>query len=65
MITMTRKMKMMIGGAAVAVAVAVVAVAVKGRTSGSDMAEAADEIENAEPVGRAFPSTAAMAVSSV
>ena len=61
MITMTRKMKMMIGGAAVAVAVAVVAVAVKGRTSGSDMAEAADEIENAEPVGPAFSADSAYA----
>lgn len=61
MITMTRKMKMMIGGAAVAVAVAVVAVAVKGRTSGSDMAEAADEIEKAEPVGPAFSADSAYA----
>ena len=58
---MTRKMKMMIGGAAVAVAVAVVAVAVKGRTSGSDMAEAADEIEKAEPVGPAFSADSAYA----
>ena len=61
MITMTRKMKMMIGGAAVAVAVAVVAVAVKDRTSGSDMAEAADEIEKAEPVGPAFSADSAYA----
>lgn len=61
MITMTRKMKMMIGGAAVVVAVAVVAVAVKGRTSGSDMAEAADEIEKAEPVGPAFSADSAYA----
>ncbi len=58
---MTRKMKMMIGGAAVVVAVAVVAVAVKGRTSGSDMAEAADEIEKAEPVGPAFSADSAYA----
>lgn len=58
---MTRKMKMMIGGAAVAVAVAVVAVAVKDRTSGSDMAEAADEIEKAEPVGPAFSADSAYA----
>ena len=58
---MTRKMKIMIGGAAVAVAVAVVAVAVKDRTSGSDMAEAADEIEKAEPVGPAFSADSAYA----
>lgn len=61
MITMTRKMKMMIGGAAVAVAVAVAVAAVKGRTQGSDMAEAADEIEKAEPVGPAFSADSAYA----
>lgn len=61
MITMTRKMKMMIGGAAVAVAVAIAVAAVKGRTQGSDMAEAADEIEKAEPVGPAFSADSAYA----
>lgn len=61
MITMTRKMKIMIGGAAVVVAVAVAVAAVKGRTQGSDMAEAADEIEKAEPVGPAFSADSAYA----
>lgn len=61
MISMTRKMKMMIGGAAVVVAVAVAVAAVKGRTQGSDMAEAADEIEKAEPVGPAFSADSAYA----
>ena len=59
MIPMTRKMKIMIGGAAVVVAVAVAVAAVKGRTQGSDMAEAADEIEKAEPVGPAFSADSA------
>lgn len=58
---MTRKMKIMIGGAAVVVAVAVAVAAVKGRTQGSDMAEAADEIEKAEPVGPAFSADSAYA----
>ena len=61
MIPMTRKMKIMIGGAAVVVAVAVAVAAVKGRTQGSDMAEAADEIEKAEPVGPAFSADSAYA----